>query len=543
MKTRAKYSLATKFAALFCIFAIFVGALVCMSTFASYRSFMLEQYGRYALGVAMQAYSVLDSDELLRYAETLERDERYGVIEAELDNIRKSLGVKYLYVQMPVSDAEYMYIFDIYDPEEEGESDTYLGARGYFDEHFKMAKLAMSTGEPVNRLDITRSKYGYLASAYVPIPRKDSGVPFAYVGVDISMDDLMSFLMRYFAVIVLATALVMIIGFTILFFLVRRSVVNPIRAIAEKTGEFTRNVSDENFRELQIRSNDEIGDLCVSVNVMFGEIRDFTVRLAEETARRVRIQSELDMAQTIQESVLPRIFPPFHDFPGAAIYAGMTQAREVGGDFYDFFVVGPDKLAVVIADVSGKGVPAALFMMVARTLIKTHALSGDDPNVVMADVNGQLCQNNDTGMFVTAFVGILDTKLNILKYANAGHSPPVLLRGGEALLLPVEIAPMLGAFENANFITQQIAFDEDDLLLLYTDGVTEAMDEEENFFGEERLMELTSVKAREASAKGAISPEELIQAVSGAIGQFAGDAEQADDITMLALCKTNMRSD
>ena len=538
MTTKARFSLTKKFAALYAIFAIFGGTLICVATFASYRSFMLEQYGKYALGVAMQAYSVLDSDELLRYAETLERDERYDEIEAELDTIRKSLGVKYLYVQMPVSDAEYMYLFDIYSPEDEDEYDTSLGAREAFNGNYKFAKLAMSTGEPVNGLEITRSQYGYLASAFVPISRKDSGTPFAYVGVDISMDYLLSFLMRYFVVIASVTAGVMILCAAAMFFLVRRSVANPIKVIAEKTGEFTRNVSDPNFRELQIHSKDEIGELSVSVNMMFRDIRSFTARLAEETVRRERIRSELDMAKNIQESVLPKIFPPFPDFTGAELFGSMTPAKEVGGDFYDFFVVGENKLAVVIADVSGKSVPAALFMMVARTLIKNRALSGDEPQELLASVNNQLCQNNDAGMFVTAFVGILDTKCDILRYANAGHNPPVLLRGGQAFWLPVKSGLMLGVFENADFITQETAFGEDDLLLIYTDGVTEAMNKNEELFGDERLMELMSEKAREA-AEGTLSPEQLVQAVSGTISQFADGAEQADDITMLALCKTS----
>ncbi|MCL2010578.1 MAG: SpoIIE family protein phosphatase [Synergistaceae bacterium] len=534
MPAGTRYSLTTKFAALFGVFAVIVGTLVCVVTYDSYRRSMLEHYGKYALGAAKLASSILDPDELLRYAETLERDERYGVIEAELDSIRRSLDVKYLYVQMPVGDGEYMYIFDIYDPEDEDAIDTSLGARDYYDESFKTVQLAMSTGEPTKGLDITVSRYGYLASAYVPIPRKDSGIPFAYVGVDISMDYILEFLMRHFAVIASATAAVMALCSTALFFLVRHSVVNPIKAVAEKTGEFTRNVNDVNFKELTIRSNDEIGDLSVSVNVMFGEIRDFASRLADETERRVRIQSELDMGKTIQESVLPRIFPPFLNLPDAAIFAGMTPAKEVGGDFYDFFVVGENKLAVVIADVSGKGVPAALFMMVARTLIKTHALSGGEPHELLAAVNAQLCQNNDTGMFVTAFVGILDTKQGILRYANAGHTPPVLLRGGQALWLPIAPGLMLGALENVSFAAQQTEFGEGDLLLLYTDGVTEAMDTEEEFFGDERLIELMSAKAQEAAA-GTMSPEELIQAVGAAIERFADGAEQADDITMLAL--------
>jgi sigma-B regulation protein RsbU (phosphoserine phosphatase) len=403
---------------------------------------------------------------------------------------------------------------------------------GDYNENFSLMKLAMSTGQPVRELAITVSEYGYLASACVPILGKDS-IPFAYVGVDISMDYILGFLIRYLTVIALATAVIMVLCFTALFFLVRGSVVNPIKMIAEKTGEFTQKVTDVNFEELRIRSSDEIGDLSASVNTMFGEIRDFTARLATETAHRERVQSELDMAKAIQEGALPKIFPPFHDLPDVTIFASMAAAKEVGGDFYDFFVVGEGKLAVAIADVSGKGVPAALFMMEVKTLIKNQSFSDDEPCKLLETVNNRLCENNEAGMFVTLFIGMLDMKRNTLKYANAGHNPPVMLHNDRAFWLPVHSGIALGVMENMEFVTQETPFEEGDLLLLYTDGVTEAMNEEKELFGNDRLIELLSAKAKET-----VVPGELLETLREAIGSFAGDAEQADDITMLALLKT-----
>jgi sigma-B regulation protein RsbU (phosphoserine phosphatase) len=535
MPDKIRCALAVKFAALFGIFAVASGVLICSITYMSYRASMLEHYGKYAAGAAALAASVLDPDELARYAATLQRDERYAAIEEKLSEIRISLGVKYIYVQMPVSDSEYMYLFDIYDPSEAGGPDTSLGARDVYDENYKTAKLAMSTGEPARELDITRSEYGYLASAYAPISRKGSNTPFAYVGVDISMDYILSFLMRYMTVIAAATALVMTLCFTALFFLVSRSVVNPIRAISEKTGEFAHGavdprVSDESFEELSARSNDEIGDLTASVNVMFRDIREFTRRLADEMARRERVQSELDMARAIQESVLPKVFPPFVNYPYAEVFASMIPAKEVGGDFYDFFIAGEDKLTVVIADVSGKGVPAALFMMVTRTLIKNRALSGDEAHELLEAVNDQLCQDNDAAMFVTAFVGILDAGRGVLRYANAGHNPPVILRGGEAEWLPAGHGMALGVMRNVKFVAREADFKNGDYLLLYTDGVTEAMNENGEMFGEDRLLALMS-----DVAKGDIGARGAADAANSAVRSFAGGAEQADDITVLAL--------
>jgi sigma-B regulation protein RsbU (phosphoserine phosphatase) len=218
----------------------------------------------------------------------------------------------------------------------------------------------------------------------------------------------------------------------------------------------------------------------------------------------------------------------------------MTPAKEVGGDFYDFFVVEEGKLAVAIADVSGKGVPAALFMMVVKTLVKNQGLSGDEPRKLLENVNNRLCENNEAGMFATLFIGILDMKRNVLEYANAGHNPPVVLRDGRAFFLPARPGIALGVVENMEFAAQETPFEEGDLLLLYTDGVTEAMNEEEELFGNDRLMELLSAKAEETASE-TVSPEGLIETLRGAIGSFAGDAEQADDITMLALLKNRKK--
>lgn len=186
----------------------------------------------------------------------------------------------------------------------------------------------------------------------------------------------------------------------------------------------------------------------------------------------------------------------------------------------------------MIGDVAGKGVPAALFMMVARTLIKHESYIAGEPCELLETVNNRLCENNEAGMFVTLFVGMLDMKRGILKYANAGHNPPVMLRNGRAFRLPVNPGMVLGVMENMEFPTQETSFEEGDLLLLYTDGVTEAMNGKKELFGNDRLMELLS-----ANAEKTISPERLIEILREEIGSFAGDAEQADDITMLALLK------
>jgi sigma-B regulation protein RsbU (phosphoserine phosphatase) len=214
----------------------------------------------------------------------------------------------------------------------------------------------------------------------------------------------------------------------------------------------------------------------------------------------------------------------------------MKPAKDVGGDFYDCFVVDENKIAVVMADVSGKGVPAALFMMISRTLMKEHTLANDEPGRILASVNDLLCMDNDASMFTTAFIAVLDIKSNVLSYANAGHTRPVLLRAGHAEWLGMDKNFVLGGFEEIEFTQHEMEFTEGDCLILYTDGVDEAMNVKKEFFGDARLLELSSVlSAEEHTAR------ETVEAIGGAVSDFVSDAEQSDDITVLAIRRTGTK--
>lgn len=209
----------------------------------------------------------------------------------------------------------------------------------------------------------------------------------------------------------------------------------------------------------------------------------------------------------------------------------MDTAKEIGGDFYDFFFVDNSHLAVVMADVSGKGIPAALFMMTARTLIKNLTLSGKNPGEILTEANSRLCENNEQGMFVTTWLGIWDIANQTLAFANAGHNPPLLSQNGKAFdWLKVRPGFVLAGMEGIRYRTQEIAFGPQDKLFLYTDGVTEALNPKEELYGEERLLELFRSKD-----SNTITPKEMLETIRKDISVFANGAEQADDITMLFL--------
>jgi serine phosphatase RsbU (regulator of sigma subunit) len=250
---------------------------------------------------------------------------------------------------------------------------------------------------------------------------------------------------------------------------------------------------------------------------------------ARERAEKERIGAELTVATQIQASMLPCIFPAFPERKEFDIYASMEPAKEVGGDFYDFFLIDENTLAVVIADVSGKGVPAALFMVIAKTLIQNTALSGKRPEVVFGIVNKMLCENNEAGMFVTAFLAYIDLPSGKCTFVNAGHNPPLLKTPkGTFDWLRTKPGFVLAGDEQTFYFQHELVLKPGDMLFLYTDGVTEAVNNENQLFGEQSLLET-------ANYYPDLPLKEFTLTIKGEIDSFAEGAEQADDITMLTL--------
>ncbi len=280
-----------------------------------------------------------------------------------------------------------------------------------------------------------------------------------------------------------------------------------------------------------VKTNDEIGRLAASFNAMTGELKDYMANLTRVTADKERIATELNVATKIQTSMLPCIFPAFPERTEFDVYATMNAAKEVGGDFYDFFLVDDTHLAVVMADVSGKGVPAALFMVIAKTLIKNHAQSGETPRDVFVNVNNQLCENNDANMFVTAFMGLLEIETGKFTYVNAGHNPPLVARAGQSFeWLTTKPGFVLAGMEGMKYVQQEILLAPGDRVFLYTDGVTEAMNPAGALYSDPRLIDFFN----SADMRGRDAVDTLA-ALRADIDRFADGAEQSDDITMLML--------
>lgn len=255
----------------------------------------------------------------------------------------------------------------------------------------------------------------------------------------------------------------------------------------------------------------------------------FVKNAQKEHSQLKSIQSDLKVAKEIQETILPKKFPPFPEWKTFDIYASMHAAAYVGGDFYDFFRIDDSRLGFVIADVSGKGISAAIFMAISRTVIRAIALTENSVSQCMERSNKILCQESVNNMFVTVFYGILNIHTGKINYCNAGHNPPILIRSdGETSFIPLTSDLVLGAMDGTAYHEKELQLQPGDTLFLYTDGVTEAMNAGHEIFGEKRLLENC------ASLKGC-HPEEVVGKVSGAVGQFTIGTVQSDDITLLSI--------
>ena len=304
--------------------------------------------------------------------------------------------------------------------------------------------------------------------------------------------------------------------------------VKPINELSDGVREIAGGNLD---KKLDIKTGDEVENLAGSFNDMTDELKSYMANLTRVTAERERIATELDVAKDIQNGMLPKDFPARADFE---LFATMTPAKEVGGDFYDFYFLDETHLAITVADVSGKGIPAALFMVISKTVLQNFAVSTHNREglaEVVAAANDKLCASNEAMMFVTAFVGVLDLKSGEFTYVNAGHNPPVVYRAEENRcdFLDVKKNFVMGPMDGIPFVEQKITFKRGDLIFIYTDGVTEALNVAEEEYLPDRLINFMNKTDCRADL------ETLLKNIRGDVADHVGEAAQSDDITLFAL--------
>ena len=327
--------------------------------------------------------------------------------------------------------------------------------------------------------------------------------------------------------IMIIEVIVFTVLFIVLHLLIKRRVVRKLDSVNASLDVITGGDLDE---RVEVRDTYEFDTLSSDINATVDKLKEY---IAEAAAR---IDADLAVAKAIQSSALPSVFPPFPEHKEFELFARMDAAKEVGGDFYDFYMLGDSTLGFLIADVSGKSIPGAMFMMTSKTVIKSLAESGLAPAEVFTKANEKLCEGNDAEMFVTAWLGYLDLKTGLVHIANAGHNPPLLIRDGKAEFVILKPGLMLAGMDGVRYTEQTLQLQKGDILYLYTDGVTEAMDSTEEQYGEERLQKLLSfgencpAPSGENGIAGAVC-----DMVVADISKFTDGAEQSDDITMLCV--------
>jgi sigma-B regulation protein RsbU (phosphoserine phosphatase) len=376
-------------------------------------------------------------------------------------------------------------------------------------------------------------KYGWICSAGIPL-KNAAGETFAFVLADITLGHVLPKLAMFTLQYTVALAvLILAFGWFMLRYM-NRNIVKPINDIAQAAQTYVRDKredaqTNDHFARLDIHTGDEIENLSIVMSEMEEDLVAYEDNLTKVTAEKQRIGTELELATRIQADMLPNIFPAFPERQEFTIYASMTPAKEVGGDFYDFFFVDQDRLAMVIADVSGKGIPAAMFMMMAKSMIQTQAASGRGPREVLETVNHLICQNNREEMFVTVWFAILDLNTGILNAANAGHEFPILKKpGGCFEIFKDKHGFVIGGMDGVKYREYEIRLEPGARLFVYTDGVAEATSADKELFGMDRAVQALNDAADQ-------SPEGLLRAVNAAVSRFVGAEEQFDDLTMLCI--------
>ena len=551
---RIKRPIRAKMNALIICFTVFLAASIITVGSFLYLSAVKDSYDKEAYDIAETAEAgFLDGEINIlvdglkdfiangygeKEAEEIMKDERYQQLKQYLLKVRESFGANDIF--LGVVDEEELnaytpearesgqwkplkYIIDCYsDPELDmkfGDSSSLIP------DYLDTFREALSTGKRSETFIETTTRFGWNMTAFYPVVQY--GKTIATIFVEIPMPTLKNDVFVFAISMAVLAAVILIIAIIIITTILGGMIVKPIKLMANEANHFVSAEAVVSDKLSTIRTKDEIQMLSESLLTMELSINDYIQSITEITAEKERIGAELDIATGIQASMLPRDFDLYDSLKEFDLFATMTPAKEVGGDFYDFFLTDATHMALVMADVSGKGVPAALFMAKAKTALKTRALMGGGPGDILYDVNGQMCEGNEAELFVTVWLAIIDITTGKGLAANAGHEHPALChKDGSFELVKYRHGPAVATMEGIPFREHEFELLPGDTLFVYTDGVTEATDANNELFGEERLTDSLN-KNPEAM------PEELLANVKAGIDEFVGKAPQFDDITML----------
>ena len=520
-----------------------VMALVILSALLSYIGYLEftraleDQYQDSALRTARTAITFADVEKISEYNDKDTDGEFYPETMAlvkDWQNLVDTQGVTFTYIFQPNVEKNYNEIRFVLSVMNATAKST----------HFFTGHTIPTENEEYRQAyqDIYEKKKDFASSFYydelndvdgfvtVLLPMKNSeGEVEGILGVTREMEDMRHFKSLYLHDMLTATALISLLIIFIYSTYLNKTVLTPIKKLTDGVREIASGDLD---KKIEIPTGDEIEHLATCFNAMTSELKEYMKNLTKVTADKERIATELNVAQDIQLGMLP------HDFNFGRkdfdIFATTSAAKMVGGDFYDFYLLDENHLVITVADVSGKGIPASLFMVISKTVLKnfaTFAIAPDDYAAVVSCANNQLCQGNEEMMFVTVFFGVLEINTGRFIYVNGGHNPPVIYNTekNSCEFLSVKKNFVLGGMEDVPYQQQEINLANGDLIFVYTDGVNEAMNIDNEEYTSEKLLEFMNATNCRADLK------DLLAAVKSDVAKHVGEAEQSDDITMLAL--------
>ena len=529
-KYKIRFSMGLKSALNIILIAAIIGGAAVIFSYRAYRDNLDEQTTHTASNLATACAAQVDPDSIDRYLSSGQTDAAYEQVQERLREIQEYYGVVAICCLKPTENGFYV----VYNTDQREDALKLGEIQQFTFKEFLAVEGDLMAGKDVS--PIRQESRGAGAVYALAAIRDSNNETRGYMAVIFSMKETeaaeQAFLFHLIGLLLLIT--IVLAALSVLFS--HRYLIRPLNHLTDIAESFVAQQKsgtlelDKRMIEMPKHdSGDEIGRLYHTVRQMEQSIFDYIQDLTKITSEKERIGAELSVATRIQASMLPCIFPAFENRTEFDIYATMTPAKEVGGDFYDFFLVDDDHLALIIADVSGKGVPAALFMVITKVLLKNSAQSGKSPKEIFEDVNANLCANNPIDMFVTAWMGILEISTGKLICSNAGHEYPALCRAnGNYELIRDPHGLVLACMDDSTYQNYELQLSPGDTLYVYTDGVAEAMDSENQLFGTDRM--LASLN-KNIDAK----PVNLLSRVKEDIDAFVGETPQFDDITMLVI--------
>ena len=513
------------------------GTLMCIvNSLTGYKEFKRElenMYGDITIQLAKTAATYIHADSIpywLRHG----TDEEWEETNKKLDILTNTSDLAYIYVSVISPDyKQRTYVFDTVNQLSLAAGSkvipfgTVSSLENKDEEYINNLKIVLEEGRDYTAFTY-KDEGGHVTTA-IPLPNTD-GTTTTILSIVKPMNEVKEHKRNFLRSIIISATILTLLFIALYAFILYLGIVRPILFVTYETSQLAEHHGELTGLLKKIKHRNEIGKLAKSVEKMSHDMNKYIEDLTHATAEKERLGAELNVAKQIQAEMLPRVFPPYKDHPEIELYASMTPAKEVGGDFYDFYMLDDDHFAMVVGDVSGKGVPAALFMVITKTLLKDTAAHEHNPAKVFEHVNTILCESNESGLFVTCWMGILTISTGELNFANAGHNAPVLENNGKIEYLSTKPNLMLAAMDGLPYTNNTIKLNKGDRLFIYTDGITEATNDYDELYGEDRL--LSVLKSVQGTGK---TSRDILDIVRNDLNDFVLEASQFDDITMLCM--------